>query len=572
MSFSLKNKILSIALVPIVISTIIVSFFSIVALNSSGEKSIQIFRDSLLDSKKEMLQIETEIALKTVQKFYKDANTEKSKKAAMEMLQEQIFGKSGYFWINDKTPTMLMHPFSKKLVGKNIGKVKDPNGLFPFKEMVKVVTEKGQGFVKYYWEKPGHKVPQPKLSYVREFKEWGWIIGTGVYIDDIDQMVNDQKKKIKDEIFSTITKDILSGMALLFVTGVLVMIITKKIIKPLLNLQRALTDISEGEGDLTQRLIILKQDEIGILGTRFNAFVEKIQKVIQDVVKNTKPLNIASSNLSNLSEEMSDEFSQIAESIGTVAAASEEMNVNMSSVASAMEQATGNIDLVAAATEEMNSGIHEIVDQVNTAKKSTDNAVHTADQVSKNVVTLGEDASEIGTVTETIASISNKTNLLALNATIEAARAGDAGKGFAVVANEIKELANQTADATTDISKKLKGIQDSTGVAVTGIEEITNLISNIDQVVSSVSISIGNQDVAIGEITKNITHASLGIKDINVNISQTSEATNQISSEISTVNNITTDAVHSTSKLSSNSKNLHQMALKVGELLGQFKV
>ncbi|MBT3260460.1 MAG: hypothetical protein HN366_29095, partial [Deltaproteobacteria bacterium] len=173
----------------------------------------------------------------------------------------------------------------------------------------------------------------------------------------------------------------------------------------------------------------------------------------------------------------------------------------------------------------MSTRITSIVNAVEAVKESTDNAVVRADEVSQNVKTLGQDAEEINTVTETIAAISEKTNLLALNATIEAARAGEAGKGFAVVANEIKELANQTASATADIGKKLKGVQNSTGVAVSDVEEIAEVIRSINETVVTVRETLTLQRSATQEITENISQASLGLKEINQNVSQTSEAT-----------------------------------------------
>ena len=195
-----------------------------------------------------------------------------------------------------------------------------------------------------------------------------------------------------------------------------------------------------------------------------------------------------------------------------------------------------------------------------------------ADEVLINVTTLGQDANEIGTVTETIAAISDKTNLLALNATIEAARAGEAGKGFAVVANEIKELANQTATATTDIGKKLKGIQSSAGIAVTGVQKIAEIIKSLNKIVMSVGKTVTQQKNATQEISENISQASLGIKEISENVSQTSKAANQITSEITKVNESAKEMSDSMVQLNQSAEELSKMAALLKDQIGQFKV
>ena len=313
-------------------------------------------------------------------------------------------------------------------------------------------------------------------------------------------------------------------------------------------------------------------DEIGKLVNALEVTLDNLTTMIRDINDNSNSLKASSTELSTIAGQIASGSESNVEKSNSVSAAAEEMNVNMTSVASAMEEATGNIDTVASASEEMNSSIEGIVKQVETAKESTHNAVSSAGEVSQNVNKLGKDAEEISTVTEAIASISDKTNLLALNATIEAARAGEAGKGFAVVANEIKELANQTAEATTNISKKLKGIQNSTGIAVTGIEGITRVIKDINDVVASINDTMGQQSSAIQEISENINQASLGVKEINQNVSQTSDAAAQVASEISIVNESAGEVSISTAQLNQSAEELNKMAIELKNKMEQFKV
>lgn len=324
-----------------------------------------------------------------------------------------------------------------------------------------------------------------------------------------------------------------------------------------------------GMGDLTMTF-----DEENIRGVYgdFRNTVANLIELVGEIRGNSDNVAASSEELNEIASQISAASDSTVEKSNSVASAAEEMKSNMNSVASAMEQATGSVDTVAAAAEEMNTSIAGIARDVEVAMKSTDSAVVRASEVSDNVKTLGKNASDISVVTETIAEISEKTNLLALNATIEAARAGDAGKGFAVVANEIKDLANQTADATADISKKLQEIQSSTSAAVSDVEEITEVIRSINESVTTVQETMTQQSDATQEITENIAQTSLGLKEINQNVYQSSEAAGQVASDISGVNESANEMSNSNAQLNQSAEELSVMASQLKEKMNQFKV
>lgn len=197
--------------------------------------------------------------------------------------------------------------------------------------------------------------------------------------------------------------------------------------------------------------------------------------------------------LAAIADQMAAGAEDTASRSSQVAAAAREMSSNQDSVAAAMEQASTNVNMVAAAAEEMSSTIDAIAQNSSRAKDITAQAVDQSKIASNRVDELGRAASEITKVTEAITDISEQTNLLALNATIEAARAGEAGKGFAVVANEIKALAKQTAEATLDIKNKIKGIQEATGITVTEINDISSVITDVDQIVAAIASAVEEQ-------------------------------------------------------------------------------
>ncbi len=316
---------------------------------------------------------------------------------------------------------------------------------------------------------------------------------------------------------------LLTAIALGFAAGImLAWFISRLITRPVNAMVAGLKDIAQGEGDLTKRLEDDAKDELGELATWFNTFMNKLQHLIKDIAGGVDTLSSSSTELSAISEQMTQGIQESSERANTVSAAAEEMNANMTTVAAAMEQSATNTNMVATAAEEMSATIGEIARNAEKARGISDEAATKASNASTNMDQLGNAANAIGKVIETITDISEQVNLLALNATIEAARAGEAGKGFAVVANEIKELAKQTAEATGDIKEKIEGIQGTTSTTVGQIAEITQVITDVNEVVANIATAVEQQSAATKEIATNVAQASTGIQEVNENVNQSS--------------------------------------------------
>ncbi|MGM0419355.1 MAG: methyl-accepting chemotaxis protein [Thermodesulfobacteriota bacterium] len=344
------------------------------------------------------------------------------------------------------------------------------------------------------------------------------------------------------------------------------------IIKPVNSVIKSLTDISEGEGDLTQRLEVNTEDELGKLAQVFNTFMDKLQTMIKDITQGVDTLSSSSTELSSISEQMTDGAKETSEKSNNVSAAVEEMTANMNSVSAAMEQSSTNADTVATAAEEMNTTINEIAHNAEDARGVSENAVKKVEESSGRINELGEAAKAIGKVVETITDISDQVNLLALNATIEAARAGEAGKGFAVVANEIKELASQTSDASGDIKNKIENIQQSSSETMDGISEISNVINNVNEIVTTIATAVEEQSTATQEITENINQASTGIQEVNENVNQNSSVAQDIAKDISLVNTSAEDMTARSEEVKTSSGDLSKLAEDLNNMVGRFKV
>ncbi|WP_258236743.1 methyl-accepting chemotaxis protein [Nocardioides campestrisoli] len=268
-----------------------------------------------------------------------------------------------------------------------------------------------------------------------------------------------------------------------------------------------------GTGDLTREMPVSGDDAIGQLAGGLGDVVAALRISMTDIGGTADSLAVAAEQISTLSRTMGD---------GAVLTSERAESASTSSV-----QVSASIQTVATAAEEMTASIREIAKNATEAATVATTAVGVASAAQGTVASLGESSAEIGKVIKVITSIAQQTNLLALNATIEAARAGDAGKGFAVVANEVKELAKETARATEDIGQKIEAIQSDTSGAVTAIAEITDVISRINDIQTTIASAVEEQTATTNEIARNVTDAAGGANGISADVSQVAQAAEQ---------------------------------------------
>ncbi len=297
-----------------------------------------------------------------------------------------------------------------------------------------------------------------------------------------------------------------------------------------------------------------------------------LSKMFKDITGGVQTLTSSSTELSAVSEQMASNSQNTSDRSNNVASSAEEMATNMNSVAAATEQTTANIQMIVSAAEEMSATISEIAKNTAQGSQTTAEAVRKAETVSKKVDKLGTAASEISKVTETIADISEQTNLLALNATIEAARAGEAGKGFAVVAGEIKALAQQTAEATEEISSRIGDVQATTQESVSAIESIVNIINEINTIVTSVATAIEEQSATTQEISNNVSQAAEGVQEVNENVNQTSAVAGEVTTDIHQVSQSADEMNTGSLQVNESAVELSTLAENLNEMVGRFRL
>ena len=310
--------------------------------------------------------------------------------------------------------------------------------------------------------------------------------------------------------------------------------------------------------------------EMQLLSVNFNNLQGKLQRMLGGVVRNIDTVSSATGRLTSISDQMSDQTVEVSDQSNSVSAATEEMSVNMSAVADASATASTNLNSVASAAEEMEMTIADVNKNTNHAGKVTKEAVSESDSATSKVKDLEGAAREINKVIEVITDISEQTNLLALNATIEAARAGEAGKGFAVVASEIKNLANQTTEATEQIKDKIEGIQHSATATISQIETITAVINTINDSVGTITTSVKNQTKATEEIVANVGQAAHGLESVNDNVSQSSSTAGLIAEDIASVSQASSNISDSSREVKNSADELSASAEKLKEMTLDF--
>jgi methyl-accepting chemotaxis protein len=426
-----------------------------------------------------------------------------------------------------------------------------------------------------------------KLSIVQDALQEGNKVGSvRIYYTDalVKESIKDREANTRENIqafktmaqknIETAIKRQIAIAAVIILALIVTLVICLKIfvIRPINGTIAMIRDIAQGEGDLTRRLDIRSQDEIGVLATWFNRFTENIQSLIREVSDNATTINQASTEFSALSESMNSQVGGLSDRSVTLARAADDMSSNMTSVAAVMEEASSNITMMATASEEMSSTINEIDRNAEKAKNITNNAVFQTRQASGEVNELGEAAETIGKVVETINDISKQVNLLALNATIEAARAGEAGKGFAVVANEIKGLANQTSEASDAIKEQILGIQSSSAKTVDAIAGISGIVSEIDTIVATIAAAVEEQSATTREISENISRTSAGIMEVNENVIQGSSASQEMAGNIGEVKESAVNLSSSSHNVKTNADNLSKLGDHLAGLMRKFKI
>jgi methyl-accepting chemotaxis protein len=406
-------------------------------------------------------------------------------KATAEIMAIRYEGKE-YVWINDMAPRMVAHPIKPEMNGSDLSDYKDPDGKKLFVEFVETVKKEGSGHVDYLWPKPGSKDPEPKRSYVASFQPWGWVVGSGVYVDEV------RNAAVRFAAVNLGVALVLGGAVFGFVQWIAV------------TLKRRLQEVERGlgciaEGDLNFHLDRSRQDEIGRL---------------IDAVRHTR-------------DSLGRMVTQVRQTADSIQVASTEVASGNADLSHRTEQTAGNLQKAASSMEELTATVGQTAESARTANQLASSAAEVAQRggtvVAQVVTTMDEihaSSKKIADIIGVIDGIAFQTNILALNAAVEAARAGEQGRGFAVVASEVRSLAQRSAAAAREIKSLI-------GASVEKVGEGSRLVGDAGSTMSEIVSSVQRVSDIIGEITMATREQSSGLGQVNGAVVELDQMTQQ---------------------------------------------
>ena len=524
---------------------------------------------------------------------------EKAQELAKSIISTMRYDGDNYFWINDMHPKMVMHPLNPKLNGTDLSDYRDPTGKKLFVAFVDAVHKQEAGFVPYLWQKPGFSEPVDKISYVKGFTPWNWVLGSGIYLDDVRTI-----------FWSHAMTELLVLVVAILILVSIAMLLANSITTPLNTMVHTARLVAQG--DLTSQITPIRQDELGLLGNAINNMTAELRQMLGDLGIASGDLKDASTELDGIAggistrtelmlnrtnrvSENASTMNQDLESVAaateqtstnlntvsvaaqqadsnlqTIAAAAEEANINLGTVAAAAEEASTsmvsvqdaaqrtdrNVDVVVASIQGITASLTEVRSRCEMASKSSQQAAHRAQGSITVMQQLSDSAQEINSVVNVINDIAEQTNMLALNASIEAAGAGEAGKGFAVVANEVKELAAQTGEATKMIMEKIYTMQSHT-------QEVSSVTTSVTESITQIDLS--NQDIlyAVGEQERNIEKIATSMEGV---ATETSEVTRLVGESTEGITEVTRNVTELSQGINEVTRNVTQAATGISEM------
>jgi methyl-accepting chemotaxis protein len=557
--FSIRQRLFIASIFPLIITCIALLSIIFTQLNNLVETETQSAQKLLTDSKKAELKSIVDIAYNTVKPLYEDGA---SREDAVKLMQRMQFGSDGYIFGYDGDSIRVFSGSGSAGIGNSYRDFKDVNDVYLINDLITAGRRNrlgnGNEFVTYHFPKPNEKIPSPKLSYSIFLKRWDLMIGVGIYVDSIEKESAVFKAHVEEVSTTLITLVTIISVVLIGLMIVLSTFIIRSILNPLNTVSESIRKLSEGKGDLTQRVPVQDKFEMGALACNLNSLLASLQADMKRVYNIAVDVNRETDLLVKQADNIKAVSTRQQSAVELVASASTEMT-------SSSNEVLNNARNAAEAANLANSHGITALEKVKKSSSEMEELMVEINKASDVVREVGGDVENIGTILQVIESIAEQTNLLALNAAIEAARAGEQGRGFAVVADEVRNLASKTQGSTEEIQQMITKLQNGSKSAVAAMQRSITCSTAAETSVAETFTTLNN-------IAESVTI----ITNMNTQIASASEEQNSVGNDIGKriveISTQTIGLIEIAEENNKTSETLRSKANELDEIVSQFKL